>query len=144
MNWYIKNPTVELRSDYYLQPFDTYVWIILLATTLFGASLTLLSLCFLRSKKRCFIDDLFLGFETFCNQCGNEHIDSAYLRFECISLRFASIMSISLYGAIITSYFAVETYEPPFTNLEEFINNGEYRLLLSSPSELSLLTQVIK
>ena len=142
INWYIKNPTVQLRSDYYLQPFDTHVWVILLATTLFGISLTLLSQCFLRKKKRCLIDDLFLGFETFCNQCGNEHLDSVYLRFKCISLRLASIVSISLYCATITSYFAVETYEPPFTNFEEFIHNGEYRLLLNRTSDLILLGQV--
>lgn len=130
INWYIKYPRKEMRSDYYLQPFDTHIWFVLLSVTIFGTILIILVQSFIQSNKRFLIDDLFLGLESFCNQCGNDFIENFSLRLICIALRLISLASIAFYGAIITSFFAVEVVEPPFTNLEEFVANGEYRLIL--------------
>ena len=115
---------------------------LLLSTTLLGTGLGLLAQCFIPNKKRNFVDDLFLGLESFCNQSGNDEIKTGYLRSISILLRLTAIMSIALYGATITSYLAVETFKPPFTNLDEFMINGEYRLLLTSTNDLYTLVQV--
>lgn len=118
-----------MRSDYYLQPFDTHLWFVLLSVTIIGTILIILAQSFIRSSKRYLIDNLFLELESFCNQCGNDFIDNSSLRLICILLRLISLTSIALYGAIITSFFALEIVDPPFTNLEEFVANGEYRLI---------------
>ena len=70
--------------------------------------------------------------ESFCSQCGNDDIESNSLRHICILLRAIAFIAIALYGATITSFFAVETFRAPFTNMEEFVGNGKYRILLAS------------
>lgn len=117
-----------MRSDYYLKPFDEYVWLVSILLLLVGTTCILILHHQNRDKERALIDDLFLGFESFCNQCGNDVIENAYIRYICITLRFtASILIVGIYGANITSLFATDN--PPFTNLEEFLNNSEYQLI---------------
>lgn len=35
------------------------------------------------------------------------------------------------YGAVLASFVAVETVQVPFTTVEEFLENGQYKLLLT-------------
>lgn len=121
---------MELRSDYYLQPFETYLWMVLLSGTILGTLLIITAQSLISDKKRFLIDNLFLALETFCNQCGNEVIETSPLRLIVISLRLIAIMSIAMYGAVITSFFAIEIFKLPFTNLEELVNNGEYKFVV--------------
>lgn len=101
----------------------------------------------IQSKERPFIDHLFLGLESFCNQCGNDEIQNISLRLLCILVRAIAIIVISLYGATITSFFAVDIFRPPFTNMEGFLANGDYRIILCqmtlhSPDNFKFLVSV--
>lgn len=130
VKWCIKYPAAELRSDYYLMPFNTYQWLLLLSIVIMGSwNIIIIQNCI--QKKRLLIDDIFLALESFCNQCGNDVIENTYVRYICILLRLTSLILIGgLYGATITSFFAIESFEPPFTNKEEFVANGEYQFII--------------
>ena len=40
------------------------------------------------------------------------------------------LVLVNSFGAVITSFLSVDYPEVPFRNLEEFIKNGQYKLLL--------------
>lgn len=48
---------------------------------------------------------------------------------------------MALYAAVITSFIAIEIFEPPFTTLEEFVVHGKYRML--SGKRLLQLMQLV-
>lgn len=126
---YIKYPRAELRSDYYLQPFDINLWFALLLIILIG-SISAIAVESLKTlDKRCFIDNMYFGYESFCNQCGNHIIENTTLREISILLRITAIIVLALYGATITSFLSVEVLKTPFRNFEEFLNQREYKLL---------------
>lgn len=135
---------MQLRSDYYLLPFDHFFWIALLSVMLLGTFFILIIQQLMRSKKRVFTDDLFLVLESFSNQCGNDDIQNFSLRCICIFLRFTALISMAVYGAIITSFFAVETFKVPFTNLEDFVVNGEYKFITKNTTEFEHFTKVYR
>lgn len=80
-------------------------------------------------KDRCFVDNLFAIFECLCSQDGGEDFKKISSRIVSIFMRFLAIMVIGSFGAVITSYLAVEIPEIPFKNLEEFDRHGRYQLI---------------
>ena len=87
----------------------------------------------LEKDKRSFTDNLFIGFEVLCNQNGNEEINAISSRIVCIALNIPAIVILTAFSAIITSYLAVETFDPPFKNMKEFMENGRYKLQIYEP-----------
>lgn len=102
-------------------PFEPYLWFSLLSIIILATILILIHEGF-------FIDNLFMGLELLCNQCGNDGVQNAYIRIVSISLRIMVLFLAALYGAIITSYFSVEIFKPPFTSLQEFLKNRKYQV----------------
>ena len=136
LNWYIRYPSTAISSDYYLQPFDTYLWLALLSIVFFTTLLIIFIQNLIRNEKRNFVDSLFLAIESFCNQCGNDYLENVSIRIVSMLLRLFGILSIGLYGAIITSFLAVEIPRPPFTTLQGFIDNGQYKFEIYENSSL--------
>lgn len=83
-----------------------------------------------RGKKGSVIDSIFLISETFCNQSGNDEMENLYMKILCILSRLAAVIIIASFGAVISSFVSVETFKIPFTNVEEFFKNGQYKILL--------------
>lgn len=69
-------------------------------------------------------------FETFCNQSTNDTTQNAYLKIISVFSQILALIITSSFGAVIASFVAVENLEVPFTNIEEFVQNGEYKLAL--------------
>lgn len=111
-------------------PFDNAIWCAFLSVVVIGTLYTVISQNLTRSVKRPLIDNLFLAFEAFCNQCGNDVMENISLASICILLRSIALIAIALYGATVTSFFAVEILRPPFKNIEEFVENGQYQFLV--------------
>ena len=119
----------KIRSDYYLQPFNFCIWIVILFLVIIGVILCLVIHKMAENQKeRTWIDSAFLSIETFAGQCGNDNIQNPSLRTVCIVLRITVLMLVGFYGAVITSFFAIKLLEVPFKSKEEFLQNGQYRL----------------
>lgn len=136
MNWFIKQPDAVLRSDYYLKPFKTSVWLTIILIILSGTVLDAVIHRLTPNKeqiKRTWTDDVFLTAESFCNQCGNNEITKISLRITCIILRLSVLVLVSSYGGTITTYFSIKTQpEIPFKNKQEFIKNGQYSFIIGN------------
>ena len=85
-----------------------------------------------------------MGMEVLCNQCGNDRMENIPLRIVNIVLRLTALIMLSAYGAIITSFMTVKTIEIPFSNLEEFLQNGKFKLKTSEFSLLHIMIGVNK
>ena len=131
---YIKYPRGNLRPDYYLQPFQSDYKLSLLFIIIIGTALILIIQKIITERGRNYVDNLFLTLENFCNQSGNDNLRNTSIRIICISTRIAALITAISFGAVITSFFAVEIPEIPFTNLEEFVQNGHYKLVLNNDS----------
>lgn len=130
LNWYIKYPKGELRSDYYFMPFEKYLWLALLFIMIIATICLTIIQNRNPTKTRLFIDNIFLALESFCNQCGSDNIENISSRIICILLRATALTLIGVYGAIITSFLSVQIFQPPFTNKKEFLANKEYQFII--------------
>lgn len=81
-------------------------------------------------KNTSIVDHLFLIFETLCNQSSNVEIENTFIKMICILSGIMTVVIAASYGATLASYVAVEILQVPFTNIEEFVRNGQYKLLL--------------
>ena len=130
-------------SDFYLQPFDAYTWLTFLAILLFGTALILLIQILIQNENRNFPDNLFLCLEFFCGQCGNDNIENPSLRLISLALLLNTLMATCFYGAVVTSFFAVEMFQPPFTNLEDYLAHaGEYKIMRRTEDDIFLINMV--
>ena len=132
---HIKYPRGNLRSDYYLQPFDSYTWFALITSIITGTFFILIIQKKNPQRQRNSVDNLFLTFETICNQSGNDKMENISLRMICIALRMVAFIITAHFGAVITSFLAVEIPRIPFKNLEGLIVNNEYKLALPDFNE---------
>lgn len=126
INWYIKHPQLELQPDYFLRPFDIKLWSILISTVIIGSILLIFSL--VKNRTVFLIDDAFISFESFCNQNGSDDVKNISSRIICIALRMTSMVLTLSFGAVITSFFSAQIPKVPFSDLQEFFQNGEYKL----------------
>lgn len=127
VNWYIKYPTSVLRPDFFMQPFHKDLWMAIFVFILVGNTF-LVALSKLKLKKAASaIDNTFLIFERLCNQSSNGKMKNYYLKLVCILSQMIALTITASFGAVITSYVAVETLQVPFTNIEEFVENGRYK-----------------
>lgn len=116
------------------------MWIVIFAALIiFGTTCSIATSAY-GNPNRNLIDDLFICFEILCNQNGNEEMRSVSLRTSCLAISLAAIIVFSSYGATITSFLTVESFDRPFTNIEEFLKNGKYKLLIES-GDMMLLNQ---
>lgn len=127
---FIKHPGGNLRPDYYLQPFLTDVKLAVLCLIIIGSIIILISQKIIPENRRNFVDNSFLTFENFCNQSGNDYMQNISLRIACLATRMNAFIIVSCFGAVVISYIAVEIPNVPFTNLEEFLQNGKFKLVL--------------
>lgn len=118
-----------MRSDFYLQPFEEELWRAIALIFAIGSILTLLVEKFLKSKNRSLVDNVFLVFELFCSQTGNEEMETISLRIVGLSMGIIGMVIVNSFGAVITSFIAVHNFEIPFTNLDQFLENGQYKLM---------------
>lgn len=88
------------------------------------------------------MDNLFLVFEIFCNQSGNAEMENISLRILCLGINILGLVLIISFGAAITAFLAVQIVEIPFTNLDEFFENGKYKLSIDSPNFVSSYLKV--
>lgn len=144
---FIKYPSTILRPDYFLQPFDLNIWVGILFLIITGNILILISQFMnYRDEERTLTDDIFLIIESLCNQSGNDKIKSIFMRIMSIGSRMVAIIFMGAFSAVITSFLTVEIPQIPFSNLEEFVENGRFKLILPewSPSEIYFQTARIK
>lgn len=119
-----------MSSDYFVRPFEVHVWLaIFVSIVIFGSILLAIANMIDKSDRRSLVDDIFIGFESISNQSGNDNVEKISCRIICISLRAASLFVLGSLGAVITSFLTVEIPQVPFTNLEEFSANGQYRVV---------------
>lgn len=76
------------------------------------------------------VEIAFIGLDSLSYQNGNSEFDKTYLRIVIFVLRLMAMLIIPAYNAVITSYLAIRKPEIPFTNLEEFIDDGRYLLAM--------------
>lgn len=133
MNWYIKYPNIDQQEDYYMEPFHPYLWSCILGYILLGSVwgflIKKITEFYNIFEKISTVDCLFIGFECFCNQLGWNH-DIKKFSFRIIGFTFqlTAFFVIPAYAATIISYLAIKIPIIPFTNLMEFVENGEYVL----------------
>lgn len=138
INWYIKYPRVEEEATFFIYPFEANLWCCIWVF-IFLCSLVLL---FVKKITEHFINNLnipgvdiiFIGLDSFCNQDSGLDLKRLNFRIIIITIRFLALFIIPAYGAVITSFLAVKIVQMPFRNLEEFVKNGKYLILLESPS----------
>lgn len=82
------------------------------------------------TEKASIIDFAFIGLHSFCNQSGCHDLKNIHLRIVIITLRIVALLIIPAYGAVITSYLAVQIPRIPFSNLDEFIEDKGYVLAM--------------
>lgn len=123
-----------MRSDYYLQPFERNLWLALsfsiIAINIF---IVIITQYFVNEEKnnRTLIDDLLIGLESLCNQSGSRfQYENIPFRILWVVLRMISYMALASFGAVITSFLTTEIPQIPFQNIEEFVQNGEYELVV--------------
>lgn len=142
MNWYIKHPETKLRSDYYLQPFDRNLWLaFIFSVIVVNIFIVIVVQNFVDEKHngRGLIDDLLIGLETFCNQNGiSFDYKNISLKILYMLLRNISYIALVSFGAVITSFLAVEIPKIPFQTVDEFVQNGKYQLLVLNASYVHL------
>lgn len=143
VNWYIRRPTSNLRSDYYVQPFAGNMWfVVFIATIIIGTICSMTSSVYENSNRN-LTDDLFICFEILCNQNGNEKMKSVSLRILCLAISLVAIVVFSSYGAVITSFLTVETLDIPFTNIDGFLKNEKYKLFLIEEDFVQALQNMV-
>lgn len=143
IDWYIKHPLKEFKSIFYLDPFRRNFRMAVIGAFLIGTACVLAMRYFAQTKNnRSLTDDMFLVFEHFCNQDGSNELQSISIRIASLCLRFISIIVISSFGAVATSYFAIRPMEIPFVDRESFFVNEQYSMLLDPPT-LSLFVSLI-
>lgn len=118
-----------LQADYYLRPFEKDFWFVCFASIVLAGSIlsVLIRVVLKEEDERGLVDQIFIGLETICNQCGNDQIKTIPLRTLSFSLRISSFIVLGSFGAVVTSYLTVKIPLIPFTNRDEFIRNGKYR-----------------
>lgn len=55
-------------------------------------------------------------------------MENAYIKIICLISQFMAIIITGAFGAVIASFVAVEIVQEPFTNMDEFVKNGQYKL----------------
>lgn len=127
MNWYIKYPKGKLQQDYYLRPFEKDLWLAIFLTLTSGTALILASN--IKSKKKSLVDNIFLVFEILCNQSGNQDTDT-FMKIILLAMSITGIIIVNSFNSVITAFLAVEIPQIPFTNLDQFLQNGQYHLAI--------------
>lgn len=136
-NWYIKYPESKLKSDYYLGPFEIDFWLAII----FSIMLQTISIIVVKYCLKKIVDveegnilsaNMCVGIETLCNQSGSDGPKNLSFRIIDISLRFLAIFSMNSYGAVIISFLTLKFPIIPFSNLNEFFEVNEYRLVIDS------------
>lgn len=141
INWFIKYPHTKQKADYYLEPFHENLWICILLSIIFGGLISMLikkleENMFEKKERASMVDLAFLGLETFCNQMGYENLNDIKFKIVSITLQITALFMIPAFGAEITSYLTVAVPQIPFNNLDEFIANGEYIMMVREGSFL--------
>lgn len=131
-----------MRQDYFLQPFEKNLWLAITTSIIIGTAFAWLLQKILKSN-RFFVDNLFLVFETFSNQIGNEDMKNISFRFFYLIISMVSIVVANSYAGIITAFLAIEIPEIPFRNFPEFIRNGQYQLAMNKDETLLFYLKVI-
>lgn len=55
-------------------------------------------------------------------------MENTSLRILSLGMSILGMVIINSFGAVITAFLAIQIVEIPFTNLEEFLENGKYKL----------------
>lgn len=137
MNWYIKHPKTNSRSDYYLQPFDKNLWLaFIFSIIILNIIIVVVALNFDNEKKynRSIIDYLFIGLDTCCSQGGYYEYENIPLRILYLILRIVCYIATASLSAVIVSFLTIEIPQIPFKTFEEFLQVGDYKLLVMAPS----------
>ena len=137
--WFIKKPKTALRKDFYLQPFEKYLQFVIVGCLILGTGFVVLEA--LINKKKFENAKLFLVFEIFCNQ-SNEDAENVSLRIAFLMFNIIGLVLVNSFGAVITSYLFADNPEIPFHNLEEFMQNGQYKLLFYNNSVVHTYLEV--
>lgn len=83
-------------------------------------------------------------FESYCGQNCNSDIENIYLRIIYILPQTIAIIITASFGAVITSFLAVEILQVPFTDMEKFAENGQYKLILYRGNFLAKYFYMVK
>lgn len=94
-------------------------------------------------EKASFIDNIFSTIESFCGQGSNGDVESLYLKIVSILSQMVAIVITASFGAVITSFLTVEILQIPFTDIKEFADNGEYKLILYRGNFLDKYFQMV-
>lgn len=134
-NWFIRQPKASLRPDYYLQPFEKELWMVIIIFLIIGSGLVVFATYISKTFET---ENLFLVFEIFCNQ-SNENTDQFSLKIMFLLFNIIGLVIVSSFGAVITSFLSVEIPKIPFKDLDGFIRNGQYKLNLNLDSRARLV-----
>ena len=144
VNWYIKHPGTKLRPDFYIPPFRDTFWLAIISSVLIGSILVVIIRRLApKQEKRHITDDIFIGLEYLCNQCGNDEIKNSSLRIASLFLRLIFVIAMASFGAVVTSYLAVKTPEVSFVDLQSFLQNGKYKIVADNEYVHELMVSTI-
>ena len=136
---YIRQPRSTLASDYFLRPFNYNIWMAVIFSIVIGNIFVIIFHLFKeKSEERSFTDNIFLIFESFCNQTGNDKMENIFLRIISLESRMIAIILMATFSAVITSFLTLEIPEIPFHNFQQFVRNGQFKLILSKRSPFYL------
>lgn len=79
----------------------------------------------IKHEKASGIDLAFAGLDLFCNQNGCEEFNNFNFKILLITFRIVALLILPAYGAVVTSYLAVQIPKIPFRNLDEFITENK-------------------
>lgn len=130
----------------YLRPFSESLWIgISFWVIISGLIIIIINYTAYRLKlhtRFVLISSMFLGYESFTNQCGSKIPGSSASRTALITTRLAPWFVVSVYSAAILSFVTVKIFTLPFTDLKGLIRDGSFKIGYENHTFFSLIFNV--
>nr|XP_012235169.1 PREDICTED: glutamate receptor-like [Linepithema humile] len=127
---YFKQPSSsDVQWSGYFKAFSLEIWITLV--TIITAASILLTVIKAKGFSINVISESYINvWGIYCQQGLSEFPNKSSMRLAFFSIFFSSLIIISAYSASLISFLAFTTASLPFSNLEGYVNDGSYKLIV--------------